>query len=93
MLTTAPTLDDLLASFEQRPVTHTPEDIERQRTQIALGQNLGRIQGSQSSIARSRLIELVVLGKATPSEVMLLGAEIARRGLFTASDTERHDSR
>jgi hypothetical protein len=55
-----------------------------------LGQNLSRIQGAQSSPARSRLVELVILGKATPGEVMSLGAEIARRGLFTEADPERH---
>jgi hypothetical protein len=86
-------LDEILASYEQRAITRTPEDIEHQRTDIALGQNLGRIQGAQPSTVRSSLVELVILGKATPSEVMSLGAEIARRGLFTASDMERHDSR
>jgi hypothetical protein len=86
-------LDGLLAAFERRPITRSADDIARQRTDVALGQNLGRIQGGQPSAARSRLVELVILGKATPSEVMSLGAEIARRGLITASDAERRDSR
>lgn len=86
-------LDQFLAAYEQRAVTRTADEIERQRADISLGQNLGRIQGARPSSARIRLVELVILGKATPREVMSLGAEIARRGLFTASDTEHHASR
>jgi hypothetical protein len=75
-------LDELLAPFEARPVSRSPDDIERTRREHALGEHLARIQGADDNEAYRRLRELVMLGKATREEVLQLGAEVARRGLF-----------
>ncbi len=75
-------LDELLGPFEARPATRTAEGIATARTEADFGYQLARIQGAGDNIARQRLGELVILGKATRQEVLMLGAEIARRGLF-----------
>ena len=75
-------LDELLAPFEARPVMRSSDEIEQTRREHALGEHLARLQGTDDNDAYRRLRELVMLGKATREEVLELGAEVARRGLF-----------
>lgn len=82
MIRDASPLDELLAPFEARPVTTSAEKIQENRRQHALGEHLARIQGADDNEAYRRLRELVMLGKATAEEVLDLGADVARRGLF-----------
>lgn len=84
-------VDELLAPFEARPVTRTPEVIEEVRDRNALGAHLARIQGAEDNEAYRRLRELVMLGKATRKEVLELGAEVARRSLFNGMSAVEFD--
>jgi hypothetical protein len=84
-------LDELLRPFEARPATRTPEGVVAARVEADLGHQLARIQGAGDNLARQRLHELVILGKATRQEVLMLGAEIARRGLFNERHSVEHD--
>jgi hypothetical protein len=82
-------VNEFLAPYEQRPVTLTSAEIEQQRAMYAFGRHLSRISGAQPSPLGDRLLELVILGKATPRDVMDLGAECARRGYFTRAKHDR----
>ena len=86
-------IEALLSSYEARPINKTTEGINHARQEISFGQQLGRLQFERPNPMRARLTELVILGKATPDEVMALAAEIARQGMFTNNHPQHDDSR
>lgn len=75
-----PTIEDVLAPFEQRAPATTVAEAAVRRDGLALGWELNRLQGAEQGVGSRRLAELYVHGRVTKDEYLKLAVALARIG-------------
>lgn len=82
---------DLLRAYEQRPITLGQDEIRRRKHGTALGQELNRLQGIESTPLSDRLANIWAYGQASRNEYNTLCRLLIMEKMQTDKPLSSHD--